>query len=108
MTDIWRSFVAQRILWSCDLRVSFHSASVWQERNEHDLLVDFEDENPGYLNNRKIASALEQLTLPEGLQNLPIALRACYDEMIGRGWIAKEEMSLLEAWLTDLDGLKVA
>jgi len=54
MTDIWRSFVAIRCLWELGEGVVFHNASVYQRRNEHDLLKDFEDEIPGYLNNEKV------------------------------------------------------
>ncbi len=54
MTDIWRSFIAQRIAWTCGWPILFHNSTVWQERNEHSLLKDFEDEVPGYLNNSKI------------------------------------------------------
>ena len=48
MTDIWRSFVAQRILQENDWAVLFHAPTVSQERNEHDLMRDFADEVPGY------------------------------------------------------------
>jgi hypothetical protein len=49
-TDIWRSFIGQRCLWEIGEGVTFHSPSeVYQDRNEHDLLKDFEDEIPGYL-----------------------------------------------------------
>src|SRR6185436_15069807 len=59
MTDIWRSFVAQRIAWSCNWSILFHNATVRQERNEHSLIRDFEDEIPGYLNNARICKMLE-------------------------------------------------
>ena len=48
MTDIWRSFVTQRIAWECDWFILFHKSTVRQERNGHDLLKDFKDEIPGY------------------------------------------------------------
>src|SRR6185369_14227560 len=51
MTDIWRSFIAQRCLWELDLGVVFHGAEVAQERNQHDLMRDFADEVPGYTRN---------------------------------------------------------
>jgi hypothetical protein len=51
MTDIWRSFVAQRCLWELGQGVVFHASTVYQERNAHRLLRDFEDEVPGYLLN---------------------------------------------------------
>lgn len=101
MTDIWRGFVAQRILWTCGWRLSFHAASVWQERNEHDLLHDFSDEIPGYLNNRAIARELEALDLPPGRDAIQENLLACYERFIARGWIDQRERSLLEAWLSD-------
>ena len=103
MTDIWRSFVAQRILWENGLAVSFHSASVWQERNVHNLLRDFEDEIPGYSNNAKITSALAALKIPQGISSIPEALKICYAEMIRNGWVGRDETILLDAWLQDLN-----
>ena len=47
MTDIWRSFVAQRVIHQGH-GILFHGRTVWQERNEHDLHRDFIDELPGY------------------------------------------------------------
>lgn len=102
MTDIWRSLIAQRIAWENDWRVAYHSPTVWQERNEHDLMKDFTDEIPGYLNNRSIAKFLEGLEIRPGTEHLGEALMASYDGLIGLGLIGKEELQLLEAWLTDL------
>ena len=61
MTDIWRSLVAQRIAWANGWRVLFHEATVWQDRNQHDFMRDFQDEIPGYLHNRRIAEALDEI-----------------------------------------------
>ena len=63
MTDIWRSFVAQRCLWETGNGVVFHGPEVFQERNLHSLSSDFEAEIPGYLGNASIAHTLEQLHL---------------------------------------------
>ncbi|MGC2656851.1 MAG: hypothetical protein WA324_02665 [Bryobacteraceae bacterium] len=48
-TDILRSFVAQRIAWSQNWSIRFHESEVFQNRNEHDLLIDFEQEVPSIL-----------------------------------------------------------
>lgn len=101
MTDIWRGLVAQRLLWTCDWSLSFHEASVWQERNEHDLLADFSDEIPGYLHNREIARDLETIELAPGPASLPRNLRTCYERFVERGWIDARELKLLDAWLSD-------
>jgi len=105
MTDIWRSFVAQRILWTCGWNVSFHSATVDQDRNEHDLLKDFADEVPGYLNNAAIARALDSLELAPGPEAINANLKLCYLELIKGGWIHEKEIVLLDTWLKDLQAV---
>jgi hypothetical protein len=106
MTDIWRSFVAQRLLWTCDWRLVFHSSTVWQERNEHDLLKDFADEIPGYLNNAKICRTLEELPLKNGPEHMLTNLRQCYESLIGLGVVGSDEMPLLDAWISDIRTLE--
>ena len=102
MTDIWRSFVAQRIAWENNWHILFEEATVWQERNEHNLLRDFEDEIPGYLNNAKIATTLEKLELKKGTAHLGDNLITCYKALIDINVIGAQEMPLLEAWISDL------
>ena len=99
MTDIWRSFVAQRIAWSCGWNILFHGANVFQERNEHNLMKDFEDEIPGYLNNRMIAQRLEALKLKPGPSHITENLLSCYRELISVGVVGKDEMPVLEQWV---------
>ena len=102
MTDIWRSFVAQRIAWENGWSVLFHNATVFQERNEHSLIRDFEEEIPGYLNNDKIAVALDALKLEPGVENIPANLRTCYAALVEAGWVGEGELALVDAWLTDI------
>jgi hypothetical protein len=102
MTDIWRSFVAQRICWENKWFLLFDEATVWQERNTHNLLRDFEDEIPGYLNNSRIANTLSNLNLSPGANNVAANLVICYQALIEINVIGKEEMPLLNAWLEDL------
>ena len=102
MTDIWRSFITQRIAWTCGWPVVFHNSTVWQERNEHSLLKDFEDEVPGYLNNAKICKMLEELNLKNGTQHIKENLFRCYKMMTENKFIGNDEMSLVEAWIKDI------
>jgi hypothetical protein len=102
MTDIWRSFIAQRIGWTCSWSVLFHEADVWQERNEHNLLKDFEDEIPGYLHNQRICKMLEDLDLKSGVANIAGNMLRCYEMMVENKFIAGNEMELLEAWIADM------
>ena len=101
MTDIWRSFVAERIFSENGWCIGFQKADVWQDRNEHDLLRDFEDEIAGYLNNHRIVEELESIELAPGRDAIPTNLARCYDCLIEHGWIGEEEDSLLKTWLAD-------
>jgi len=105
MTDIWRSFVAQRIAWANDWSVLFRGPDMFQDRNEHNLMRDFADEVPGYLNNRAIANRLDALTLNKGQENLAANLLTCYEELVRSKWIDAKELALVEAWNSDLAGL---
>jgi hypothetical protein len=102
MTDIWRSFVAQRIAWENGWAVLFHEPTVWQERNEHNLLRDFRDEVPGYLHNAAIAEALGGLDLRAGPAHLGENLLVCYEKLVALGLVGAEELGLLAAWVEDL------
>jgi len=105
MTDIWRSFIAQRIAWTCGWPILFHSKTVWQERNDHNLLVDFKDEISGYVNNKHIMDELIQLDLLEGVNGIAENMKRCYTKMIEIGLVGSEEMDLLNAWLSDVSSI---
>lgn len=105
MTDIWRSYVAQRIAWECEWSILYHEPTVWQERNEHNLMKDFEDEIPGYSNNYKICRELQSLQLKTGKENICDNLIACYQKLIDIEVVGKDEMILLKAWINDISKL---
>jgi hypothetical protein len=101
MTDIWRSFIAQRIAWTNNWNILFHKATVFQDRNEHDFLFDFQDEIPGYLNNGKICNELLKLDLMPGTSNIFENLKKCYQKIISMGLISSDELTLLDNWIDD-------
>ena len=106
MTDIWRSFVVQRICWENDWNILFHNATVWQARNDHNLMRDFSDEIQGYLQNDAIVKGLEKLSLKQGTENTPENLLICYELFIRMNLIDKTEIRLIEAWLKDMSNIK--
>jgi hypothetical protein len=107
MTDIWRSFVAQRIASANGWHVLFHEATVWQDRNAHNLSKDFADEVPGYLNNARIKDALQNLDLAAGVAHIPSNLRKCYEALVALGVVGAQELALVDAWLVDLADIAV-
>jgi hypothetical protein len=102
MTDIWRSFIAQRCIWEIGGAVSFHAPEVVQERNAHDLFKDFQDEVPGYLHNAKICAILSSLRLKRGKKSVGDNLLWCYEALVQHKIFPAEELPLVQAWLTDL------
>lgn len=103
MTDIWRSLVAQRVIWECGWQLLFHNATVLQERNEHNLIRDFEQEVPGYVNNNRIRQLLDDVKLKSGGDHIASNMIRCYEELIKNHIISdRKELDLLSAWFEDI------
>jgi hypothetical protein len=102
MTDIWRSFVAQRIAWENGWSVLYSSPDVFQERNEHSLMRDFADEVPGYLHNRTIGDRLQALKLATGPEKMGENLIRCYEELVRLAVVDAKELPLVKAWAQDI------
>jgi len=105
MTDIWRSFIAQKIAWINGWAILFHEPTMTQQRNVHNLLRDFNDEIPGYLHNSEICEALESLQLETGVEKIGDNLKVCYEKLVSMSLIDREELKLLDAWLEDIKQL---
>ena len=106
MTDIWRSFIAQKIAYINQWPILFHHPTVIQKRNEHNLLKDFEDEIPGYLNNTQICEQLDNLPLQAGVEKISDNLKICYEKLIKMALIGNQELKLLEKWIDDIKQLR--
>jgi hypothetical protein len=104
-TDIWRSLVGQRIAWENGWSVLFHEPTVTQERNEHNLMLDFRDEIPGYLQNHAIADVLGRVPVRPGAAQLGEGLLGCYEALVRASILEPREIPLVEAWLEDLNQL---
>ncbi|HEY5959584.1 MAG TPA: STELLO glycosyltransferase family protein [Polyangiaceae bacterium] len=101
MTDIWRSFIAQRCLWELDEGLVFTSPTVVQERNEHSLLRDLEDEVPGYLRNDVLRRILEDCPLRPG--DTMANLVKCYEALCAQSFFKSEELTLVQLWVRQLE-----
>ncbi|MFC5191145.1 STELLO glycosyltransferase family protein [Algoriphagus aquatilis] len=106
MTDIWKSFIAQRCLWEMGYHLVFHASEVDQDRNFHNLMRDFEAEISGYTQNEKLTKTLEASKLLPGSVNALRNLIICYEDLVIAGILPKEEMELVRAWANDYEKLK--
>ena len=105
MTDIWRSFVAQRCLWEMGYGLVFHAAEVVQDRNAHNLMRDFHDEVPGYEGNERLVKTLAQTRLETGADAVGDNLRRCYQALVAEQFFPRDELARVDAWLQDLKSL---
>jgi hypothetical protein len=102
-TDILRGYVAQPILQAAGYRLGFIEATVYQERNEHNLLHDFKDEIPFYLNATRCMEIIED-SVQKG-KSIQDNLREVYHALIKKEIVPNQEMPLLETWLQDVSQL---
>jgi len=105
MTDIWRSFIAQRCLWSVNQNVLFRGSDVYQDRNLHNLDRDFKDEIPGYIQNNEIVNILSNCKLSAKQEDMSENLLLCYEALIKNGILGKEEWKLLKYWVNDYQNI---
>ena len=102
MTDIWRSFVVQRLLPDLGATLVFTEATVHQDRNEHDLLADFAQEVPGYLGTERIRAVLDATEIQGGAASVLSDLRALYEALVHGGFLTSAELPVLDAWIADV------
>jgi hypothetical protein len=100
-TDILRGIVAQPILWAAGLRVGFCAPLVFQERNEHDFMRDFEQELPCYLQTEQAAELV--CAAVSDAASVTENLRGAYAALTDAGITVAEELAVLDAWLADLE-----
>lgn len=101
MTDIWRSFVAQRCLWELGRGLLFHSPQMVQDRNVHNLMRDFQDEVPGYLNNARIGQLLHEASLQPGEDAVADNLIRCYEVLVEARLLPEQELDLVRTWVAN-------
>lgn len=104
-TDILRSLVAQPIMWSKGYLLGFSNATVFQERNPHDYMRDFESEIPCYLHSKKAVKVISDAITPDS--SIAENLREAYRALSKNNIVVEKELDLLSIWLKDLESLGI-
>lgn len=104
--DIWRSYIATIILQANSAGVVFTGPLVTQIRNPHDLLVDFKEEIDCYLDAENIWQCLLEIESLSIVGQISDALLKVYEHLVENGFIPKKEIMILEAWLSDINGIQ--
>ncbi|MDC3089963.1 STELLO glycosyltransferase family protein [Candidatus Pelagibacter sp.] len=104
-TDIFRGLIALVILKNDNQNIIFSSPTVFQKRNVHDLLLDFKDEVPVHLFNKKIIDILKKIKFKKGVDEYLSNLKLCYVELIKNGIFPEKELKLVNLWIKDIKNL---
>jgi hypothetical protein len=105
MTDIWRSYVAQRLMPGLGATLVMTGPTVFQDRNEHDLMRDFCDEIEGYVGYEQFVEILERTEIAGGFDAVLTDLRRLYLALIEAGFFTSDELPILDAWIADMETL---
>jgi len=99
-TDILRSYVAQLILNRSEICFGFYPSTSYQERNDHNIMSDFESEISMYQRTEEIVSVLDS----EIKQNCSISdnLVNAYTSLEKIDVVDSRELQLIEYWLIDI------
>lgn len=104
MTDIWRSFVAQSVLWSEGKHLSFSPSTVVQIRNQHNLMKDFKDEVDGYLYNRSICEILIQASAGwTSSMTIKSRVFSAWSALNAENYITDDELLIVKVWMECLN-----
>lgn len=100
VSDIWRGYIWQRLLWEVGLHAGFASPWVVQHRNPHTYLADFESENDLY---QKAGELVRWLTRwRHASTNLTLAALQLTVDLYEHGILEEADVLLHVAWMQDL------
>ena len=100
VTDIWRAYYTQRLLWDAGFRIAFSTPWVTQYRNAHNYLADFNSELPLYQQAGALVDAL--LAWKPAASTMPGRVEELYILMYEMNIVGLDDVKLAQAWLQDL------
>ncbi|CAL2042607.1 unnamed protein product [Caenorhabditis brenneri] len=103
-TDIWRSFISQKILHLSGLTVSFVPTNAVQFRNAHDYLKDFKDEKQVYEDSGKMIEFLHNWNCRD-FTTIDDCMVLLSEDLVAQNLWGEQDSILLEMFLTDLKSI---
>jgi hypothetical protein len=100
VSDIWRSYIAQRVLWDAGKRIAFTPPRVTQFRNPHNPLADMQAEGDLYLKSLALVERLREWrgsapTIAGRYEELTI-------DLYERGYLQVGDVHLTQQWIAAL------
>lgn len=101
VSDIWRGYIAQRLLWETGYRLSFSSPIVTQHRNPHSYQKDLEDERDLYFKTDAFLDALSSWS-SRNLDSLDVAYIDLLESLKKKDFLGPRDVELGKIWVKDL------
>ncbi len=102
VSDIWRGYISQRLMWDQGLGLIYTSPVVQQQRNAHNYLADFQAEQDLYHRSGVLLRFLKSWTCTKGMPSCMITL---WIDLYERGYIELLDVELVKDWITELQKL---
>lgn len=100
VSDIWRGYIAQKLIWEKGFKLVFSGPNAIQDRNVHSLMSDFRAEQALYLQGSGLVDYLSNWRC---FNDHPLgSIYALYKDLVAEGFVETEELPLLESWVRDL------
>lgn len=110
MDDIWPSYVARHIMDHLDYTIAYGAPNVRQERHEHDVVTDLENEIIGYRHTRTLLDAITAVNLAgidDALDALDVMLTALNANRSLDDVIQPITRTFWRAWISDLRDMQL-
>jgi hypothetical protein len=102
MTDIWRGLILQPAIQVLEGNTVFGKLGFYQERNEHDLMKDFESEASGHINSEAVSqisiSVWRSGVYSRDFDSILSGMVKIYEELVARKILGNEELKILGEW----------
>jgi hypothetical protein len=107
VSDIWRSYISQALMWTVNQHVMFYDPFVAHARNAHNYMGDFMSERPLYETSEEFVRVLNTESTYKR-NSLPGAVEAVYITMYEFGFIEADDVRNAQLWISDLTDMKYA
>jgi hypothetical protein len=101
LSDIWRGYIAEKLMETSGHVLVFTGPNAIQQRNVHNIYDDFILEQDLYLKSGKLVKFLQAWQNPTGPSSIEI-MTSLFDDLILEKFLGEEERLMLSAWQSDL------
>lgn len=104
VSDIWRGYIAQKLIWDLGKVLVFSGPNATQQRNQHCLIDDFHLELDLYLKGTSFVDYLSRWDSEE--EGSCERMDTLFQDLIRKKFLREEESLLFRAWMRDLKRIK--